>query len=311
MRRSIARARHDQPARRRVGVSARRRSPRRRPTRSARRGEAGAASRCRGSGRCRASASRSTRTSQMPFAEPAAERARAERDRHLPPPLHRAARLEAPAASSCISAAFEGVLYVLVNGSRSGSAKDSKTPAEFDITELVRHDAPNELHAVVVRWSDASFIEDQDQWWHAGLSRSIYLCSPTVRDLDVRASLDDDYRHGRLSVEAGRRRRGRRLLDPRGRARLRGASSPTAGSSGRFARRSAGRPRSPPCTRSSYARAARRSPCRRRLPPRRDPRPAAARQRQAAADPRRQPPRARRRPRPRAHARERWRRTRG
>jgi beta-galactosidase len=113
--------------------------------------------------------------------------------------------------------AFEGVLYVLVNGQPVGLAKDSKTPAEFDISELVRHDSPNELHAVVVRWSDASFIEDQDQWWHAGLSRSIYLCSPTVRDLDVRAALDGDFRHGRLTVEAGVEG-DVTLFDPRGRA---------------------------------------------------------------------------------------------
>ena len=119
--------------------------------------------------------------------------------------------------------AFEGVLYVLVNGQPVGLAKDSKTPAEFDISELVHHDRPNELHAVVVRWSDASFIEDQDQWWHAGLSRSIYLCSPTVRDLDVRASLDDDLRHGHLSVDAGVDGEVT-LLDPRGRDALHGGA---------------------------------------------------------------------------------------
>ena len=117
--------------------------------------------------------------------------------------------------------AFEGVLYVLVNGQPVGLAKDSKTPAEFDISELVRHDAPNELHAVVVRWSDASFIEDQDQWWHAGLSRSISICSPTVRDLDIRASLDEDLRHGHLAVDAGVEGSAVdgtvTLLDPRGR----------------------------------------------------------------------------------------------
>jgi beta-galactosidase len=113
--------------------------------------------------------------------------------------------------------AFEGVLYVLVNGQPVGLAKDSKTPAEFDISELVHHDRPNEVHAVVVRWSDASYIEDQDQWWHAGLSRSIYICSPTVRDLEVRASLDDALRHGHLSVDAGTDGEVT-LIDPRGRA---------------------------------------------------------------------------------------------
>ena len=98
----------------------------------------------------------------------------------------------------------EGALYVLVNGEPVGIAKDSRTPAEFDVSELVRHDGPNELVAVVVRWSDASFVEDQDQWWHAGLPRSIRLVSPTVRDVEVRADID-----GRFTVLAERRRRPR------------------------------------------------------------------------------------------------------
>jgi beta-galactosidase len=109
----------------------------------------------------------------------------------------------------------EGVLYVLVNGEPVGIAKDSRTPAEFDISDVVRHDRPNELVAVVVRWSDASFVEDQDQWWHAGLPRSICLVSPTVRDLEVRAAAD-----GRFSVlaESGNAR----ILDSRGRVVAKG-----------------------------------------------------------------------------------------
>ena len=96
----------------------------------------------------------------------------------------------------------EGALFVVVNGEPVGIAKDARTPAEFDISELVYHDGPNELVAAVVRWSDASFIEDQDQWWHAGLPRSIALVSPSIGDLDVRAELDDGFRSGRLTVRS-------------------------------------------------------------------------------------------------------------
>ena len=109
----------------------------------------------------------------------------------------------------------EGALYVLVNGEPVGIAKDSRTPAEFDISGLVRHDGPNELVAVVIRWSDASFVEDQDQWWHAGLPRSIHLISPTVRDVEVRAEID-----GKFTVIA--EQGGIRLLDARGRAVAKG-----------------------------------------------------------------------------------------
>ena len=98
--------------------------------------------------------------------------------------------------------AVEGVLHVLVNGEPVGISKDARTPAEFDITGVVRRRGPNELLAAVVRWSDASFIEDQDQWWHAGISRDVYLRSDRIEDLFVSATLDDDYRHGLLSVTA-------------------------------------------------------------------------------------------------------------
>ena len=99
----------------------------------------------------------------------------------------------------------EGALYVLLNGTPVGISKDSRTPAEFDVTDLVRHDGPNELVAVVVRWSDASFIEDQDQWWHAGLSRPVYLYATGathIADVFARGELDDAYRDGRLAVAA-------------------------------------------------------------------------------------------------------------
>jgi beta-galactosidase len=97
----------------------------------------------------------------------------------------------------------EGALHVLLNGQPVGISKDSRTPAEFDVTELVRHDGPNELVAVVVRWSDASFVEDQDQWWHAGISRGVRLLATPetyIEDVFARGGLADDYRGGRLSL---------------------------------------------------------------------------------------------------------------
>jgi beta-galactosidase len=91
----------------------------------------------------------------------------------------------------------EGVLHVVVNGEPVGIAKDSRTPAEFDVTELVRA-GQNELLATVVQWSDASFVEDQDHWWQAGISRSVELYSPgSIEDVFVRADQD-----GRLVLDA-------------------------------------------------------------------------------------------------------------
>lgn len=122
----------------------------------------------------------------------------------------------------------EGVLYVVLNGHPIGISKDSRTPAEFDVTNLVHHGGPNELVAAVVRWSDASFVEDQDQWWHAGISRDVYLYAQGethIRDVFARGDLADDCRDGRLHVSAevgGPLAAGAELeatlLDPRGQA---------------------------------------------------------------------------------------------
>ena len=99
----------------------------------------------------------------------------------------------------------EGVLYVHLNGNPVGLSKDARTPAEFDVTELVQHGAPNELVVVVVQFSDASFIEDQDHWWQAGLQREVYLYAtgtPHLQDVFARGDLDDAYQNGSLRVKA-------------------------------------------------------------------------------------------------------------
>ena len=99
----------------------------------------------------------------------------------------------------------EGVLYVHLNGNPVGLSKDARTPAEFDVTELVQHGAPNELVVVVVQFSDASFIEDQDHWWQAGLQREVYLYStgtPHLQDVFARGDLDDSCQNGTLRVTA-------------------------------------------------------------------------------------------------------------
>lgn len=67
------------------------------------------------------------------------------------------------------------VLAVILNGELVGVSKDSCLPAEFDLTRLVRREGENTLIAMVVKWSDASFLEDQDQWWLSGLHREVFL----------------------------------------------------------------------------------------------------------------------------------------
>jgi beta-galactosidase len=97
----------------------------------------------------------------------------------------------------------EGVLYVYVNDQPVGLSKDARTPAEFDISPWIRYGESNELLAVVVQWSDASYVEDQDHWWQAGLQREVYLYAtgvPHLQDVFARGDLTDDLRRGILRV---------------------------------------------------------------------------------------------------------------
>jgi beta-galactosidase len=99
----------------------------------------------------------------------------------------------------------ESVLYVYVNGHAVGMSKDSRLPSEFDITSFVDFGRKNSICAVVVKWSDASFIEDQDQWWMGGLHREVYVYTTApvyLADLFAVASLENDYRDGRLKFSA-------------------------------------------------------------------------------------------------------------
>jgi beta-galactosidase len=100
--------------------------------------------------------------------------------------------------------AAESVLIAGLNGRDVGISKDSHLAAEFDVTSVVRPGA-NAISLRVVKWSDATYVEDQDQWWHGGVTRSVYLyATPRVHFADVRvnASLADDLRTGTFELLA-------------------------------------------------------------------------------------------------------------
>src|SRR4051794_19982900 len=71
--------------------------------------------------------------------------------------------------------AAESVLLVRVDGVEVGVGKDSHLASEFDLTPHVTPGSTATLRLTVVKWSDASYIEDQDEWWHGGLTRSVFL----------------------------------------------------------------------------------------------------------------------------------------
>ena len=103
---------------------------------------------------------------------------------------------------------ISGYARIFVNGMEAGMTKASKTPAEFDITELLKQ-GENLLAVQVFRWHDGSYLEDQDFWRLSGIERDVYLQALpklTVWDYFVKASLDDSYTKGELSVDIDLRR---------------------------------------------------------------------------------------------------------
>ncbi len=103
--------------------------------------------------------------------------------------------------------AAESVLIAHVNDRLAGISKDSHLAAEFDITAAIQA-GPNTVRLRVVKWSDATYIEDQDQWWHGGVTRSVYIYRTPgsyIGDLRTHAGLAEDGRTGVLEVEVAAR----------------------------------------------------------------------------------------------------------
>jgi beta-galactosidase len=73
--------------------------------------------------------------------------------------------------------AAESLLAVWVDGSFVGAGTDSRLPNEFDLTDRVRPGRSITVVLVVARWCAHTWLEDQDQWWHGGIQRSVTLYS--------------------------------------------------------------------------------------------------------------------------------------
>ncbi|MFB3903896.1 MAG: glycoside hydrolase family 2 TIM barrel-domain containing protein [Acidobacteriota bacterium] len=102
---------------------------------------------------------------------------------------------------------FDGVasaFYVWVNGEKIGYSEDARTPAEFNITRFVKP-GENILAAEVYRFSDGSYLEDQDFWRMSGIFRGVFLWSAPkvhIRDFEVQTVLDQNYQDAVLEVRA-------------------------------------------------------------------------------------------------------------
>ena len=93
-------------------------------------------------------------------------------------------------------------LYLWVNGRFVGYSEDSKLEAEFDVTRYVRP-GRNLFAMQVFRWSDGTYLEDQDFFRLAGIARESYLYARDrrhVADIRLDASLSENYTRGTLGV---------------------------------------------------------------------------------------------------------------
>ncbi|UJF36053.1 glycoside hydrolase family 2 TIM barrel-domain containing protein [Paenibacillus hexagrammi] len=101
---------------------------------------------------------------------------------------------------------FQGVesaFYVWVNGQKVGYSEDSFTAKDFNITPYLK-DGENTLSVEVYRWSDGSWLEDQDMLRVSGIVRDVFLYStPSVhmRDFGVVTDLDSDYKDASLNLK--------------------------------------------------------------------------------------------------------------
>ncbi|MBE0677104.1 MAG: DUF4981 domain-containing protein [Bacteroidales bacterium] len=98
--------------------------------------------------------------------------------------------------------AVSSAFYLYINGELVGYSQDSKTPAEFNISKYLKR-GKNTIAVEVYRWSDGSYLEDQDFWRLSGIQRSVYLHSRPatyIRDFFAKPDLINDFSDGQLGI---------------------------------------------------------------------------------------------------------------
>jgi beta-galactosidase len=99
-------------------------------------------------------------------------------------------------------AGVSGAMYVWINGEFVGYNEGSKTAAEFNISKVAKT-GKNTISVQVFRWSDASYMEDQDFWRLSGIERDVYVYAAkkiTLRDFTTIADLENNYKDGLFNL---------------------------------------------------------------------------------------------------------------
>ena len=113
--------------------------------------------------------------------------------------------------------AVRSAMYLYVNGKKYGYSEDSKTPAEWDITQSI-HPGRNRVAVMVMRFCDGSYLECQDMWRMSGITRDVYIYSTPrfhIADYNVVARIDERTGDGlvNLSVDLSGRLGGHMVVE--------------------------------------------------------------------------------------------------
>lgn len=99
--------------------------------------------------------------------------------------------------------AAKAALQVFLNGREVGYSQGSMTPHEFDVTSYLLP-GENQITAIVWRYSDGTYLEDQDMWFFSGIYRDVTLTAlpkAAIRDFYLRADLNGALDHADLALE--------------------------------------------------------------------------------------------------------------
>lgn len=94
--------------------------------------------------------------------------------------------------------------YLWINGTKVGYNQDSKLPGEFNITPYLKKGS-NKLAVKAFKFTDGSYLEDQDFWRISGIQRDVYLFARPkthINDFFSKALLDATYKNGEFVLEA-------------------------------------------------------------------------------------------------------------
>ena len=101
---------------------------------------------------------------------------------------------------------FGGVksaFYLWINGKKVGYSQGSMTPAEFNITSYLKK-GTNQVAVQVYKWSDGSYLEDQDFWFLGGIYRDVFLYSKPplyISDYFAHTKFDSKYKDALLNLQ--------------------------------------------------------------------------------------------------------------